>query len=300
MKRKDALTSVNFHENFRFLVGTVITFIIRIRREFFGLSSILQNTHTRINTQSLNTEFDYYIGISYFLQNATAKNTMRITNKHQPDHFLLLAFAFAVAILCCFCSSNSNSNSNSCEAFVATTTPVGTNRRTSSSCGKLYYNIYDEWRSDAVVDTMHLDEENVLSCLEEFIDSDYGTTIFGCHARAAVVGITGSIEFLEICGPEVTLSLDGKFWHKRSTVLGRAAMWLNARIPEITDVVVADVEDLKDVEEITDEYGDVLFRKDKRSEDFNGDRGTMEYQGCVKRKLRCLLACLRICVVLCV
>jgi hypothetical protein len=158
----------------------------------------------------------------------------------------------------------------------------------------LYYNLYDEWRSDAVVDTMHLDEENVLSCLEEFIDSDYGTTMFGCHARAAVVGITGSIEFVEICGPEVTLSLDGKFWHKRSTVLGRAAMWLNARIPEITDVVVADVEDLKDEEEITDEYGDVLFRKDKRSEDFNGDRGTMEYQGCVAL-LPCVIACVNVC-----
>jgi hypothetical protein len=211
---------------------------------------------------------------------------MRITNKHHQDHYLLLAFACAVAVLCCFCS-------NSCEAFVATTTPVGT-RTSSYGCGKLFYNLYDDWRSDAVVDRMHLDEENVLSCLEEFIESDYGTTMFGCHARAAVVGITGNIEFVEICGPEVTLSLDGKFWHKRSTVLGRAAMWLNARIPEITDVVVADVEDLKDFEEITDEYGDVLFRKDKRSEDFNGDRGTMEYQGCVF----CFLACM--CVSVCV
>ena len=33
------------------------------------------------------------------------------------------------------------------------------------------YNIYDDWRSDAVVDTMYLDEENIEQCLEEFIDS---------------------------------------------------------------------------------------------------------------------------------
>ena len=132
---------------------------------------------------------------------------------------------------------------------------------------------------------MYLDEDNVKECLEEFIESDYGTTMFGCHDRAASIGITGSIEFVELCGPEVTLSLKGKFWHKRSTVLGRAAMWINARIPEITDVVVADLEDLQDFEEIVDELsGEVLFRKDKRSEDYNGDRETMEYQGYVQNK----------------
>ena len=57
-------------------------------------------------------------------------------------------------------------------------------------------------------------------------------------------------------------------------------MWLNARIPEITDVVVADMDELQDFEEIIDDItGEVLFKKDKRSEDFNGDRATMEYQG---------------------
>jgi len=132
---------------------------------------------------------------------------------------------------------------------------------------------------------MHLDEDNVRTCLQEFVESDYGTTMFGCHARAAVVGITGSIEFVEICGPEVTLSLDGKFWHRRSTVLGRAAMWLNARMPEITDVMVADMEDLKDIEEILDDNGDIMFQRDKRSDDFNGDRATMEYQGYVLHML---------------
>ena len=194
-----------------------------------------------------------------------------------PGHSVLLALAYAITIACCFYY-------DICEAFVAPKNgrvAMAANKNIQTTT-KLFYNIYDDWRSDAVVDTMYLDEENVRDCLEEFIESDYGTTMFGCHARAASIGITGRIEFVEICGPEVTLSLSGKFWHKRSTVLGRAAMWLNARIPEITDVVVPDVEDLQDFEEIIDELsGDVLFRKDKRSEDFNGDRGTMEYQGCV-------------------
>ena len=141
-------------------------------------------------------------------------------------------------------------------------------------------NIYDDWRSDSVVDTMFLDEENVQECLDEFIQSGYGQQMFGCHSKAHSIGITGSIEFVELCGPEVTLTLQGKFWHRRETVLGRAAMWLNARMPEITDVIVADMDELKDFEEIIDEYtGEVLFSKDKRSPDFNGDRAAMEYQG---------------------
>lgn len=141
------------------------------------------------------------------------------------------------------------------------------------------YNIYDDWRSDAVVDTMYLDEENIEQCLEEFIDSDYGQQMFGCHERPASIGVTGSLSFVEMCGPEVTLSLSGKFWHRRETVLGRAAMWLNARIPEITDVMVADPEELNDFEDELDEFGEVLFQKDKRSPDYNGDREAMEYQG---------------------
>lgn len=143
----------------------------------------------------------------------------------------------------------------------------------------LQQNVYDDWRSDAVVDTMHLDEENVEMCLQEFIDSDYGKQMFGKHEVPASIGITGSIEFVEISGPEVVLSLRGKFWHRRETVLGRAAMWLNARMPEITDVNVNDLEELKDFEEILDDFGEVLFRKDKRAPDYNGDRETMEYQG---------------------
>lgn len=140
--------------------------------------------------------------------------------------------------------------------------------------------LYDDWRADAVVvDTIHLDEENLISCLDEFVNSDYGQQMFGCHDRIASVGVTGELEFVELCGPEVTLKLSGKFWHRRSTVLGRAAMWLNARMPEITEVTVADLEELRDTTDIRDEFGELIFQEDKRSPDFNGDRATMEYQG---------------------
>lgn len=132
----------------------------------------------------------------------------------------------------------------------------------------------------AMVETLPLDEDNVRTCLEEFIESDYGKQMFGCHEVPASYGITGSIEFVEIEGPTVILTLDGEFWHRRGTVLGRAAVWLNARMPEITEVKVADAAELEDLEEIRDELsGEVIYVRDKRSEDFNGDRGTMEYQG---------------------
>lgn len=157
---------------------------------------------------------------------------------------------------------------------VATTAPITTTTSLTLA------NTYDEWRSDAVVDTLPLTEENVMECLQEFVDSDYGMTMFGCHELPASYGITGEIEFVEVDGPEVILSLDGAFWHRRETVLGRAAMWLNARMPEITDVNVADPVELEDFEQVVDELsGEVLYTRDKRAEDFNGDRGVMEYQG---------------------
>ena len=96
----------------------------------------------------------------------------------------------------------------------------------------------------------------------------------------ASCGITGSIEVYEICGPQVILHLSGEFWHRRETVLGRAAMWLNARIPEVNLVTVVDKEELNDFVEIRDEYtGEILDVIDRRAPDFNGDRETMEYQG---------------------
>mmetsp|Transcript_5824 Transcript_5824/g.8242 ORF Transcript_5824/g.8242 Transcript_5824/m.8242 type:complete len:220 (-) Transcript_5824:1216-1875(-) len=162
-------------------------------------------------------------------------------------------------------------------AYIST----GTSRHCPSSSNfPILKNVYDDWRSDAVVDTMVLDEDNIKECLEEFVESDYGKTMFGKHDLPAQYGITGEIEFVELCGPEVSLRLRGAFWHRRDTVLGRAAMWLNARMPEITDVYVDDPEDIKDFEDVVDEFsGEVLYQNDKRAPDFNGDRATMEYQG---------------------
>lgn len=145
----------------------------------------------------------------------------------------------------------------------------------------LLKNIYDDWRSDiSIVDVMPLTEEAVEDCLEELVYSDYGAQMFGVQSAPASIGITGEIKLAEIEGPEVYLSLSGKFWHTRSFVLGRAAMYLNARIPEIVLVSVLDPDDLKDEEEILDECtGDIVHVIDKMAPDFNGDRETMIYQG---------------------
>ena len=153
--------------------------------------------------------------------------------------------------------------------------------KSGASSSVRLYNTYDDFRDTAAVpQILPLSEENVISCLQEFVWSDYGSQMFGCHERAASIGITGCLDFVEIDGPEVILKLSGAFWHRRDTVLGRAAMWLNACIPEIVHVNVADAEELQDFEEIRDDYtGEVLLVNDKRSEDYNGDRGTMEYQG---------------------
>lgn len=142
-------------------------------------------------------------------------------------------------------------------------------------------NAYDDWRSSGLVEnTMHLDEDNVEYCLQEFIDSKYGQLIFGCHPLPDSHGITGEIKFVQIDGPEVILSLDGKFWHRRETILALAAIWLNARMPEIVEVNVEDPDELLDFRDVFDEdTGELLFVEDKRSPDFNGDRETMEYQG---------------------
>jgi len=170
---------------------------------------------------------------------------------------------------------------------IATTTMTTTMTKRKSS---RLYNIYDDWKADLLSSSqsrytyddliLPLDEDTIVQCLNEFIDSDYGKTMFGKHDAPAAVGITGEIDFHSLDGPEVKLSLTGKFWHKRSTVLGRAAMYLNARIPELTSIFVSSPSELEDFEDVIDEYtGEVLYTEDKRSPDFNGDRETMEYQG---------------------
>jgi len=220
---------------------------------------------------------------------------------------ILIAYISVLLCFSCYCYS--------CEAFAVvgvtdqnivklrsrstsstTTTTTTTSRTRTTTAGRTAkftsasalfnsgstHSAYDDWRSNAYIgsNTLHLDEDNVINCLDEFINSDFGTKMFGCHDRASSVGITGGIQFSGLCGPEVTLELEGQFWHSRGYVLGSAATWLNARIPEISEVVVDNKEELQDYEEITSKTsGDVLFRIDKRSADYDGDRGSMEHHG---------------------
>ncbi|XAR68226.1 hypothetical protein NMG60_11003288 [Bertholletia excelsa] len=60
------------------------------------------------------------------------------------------------------------------------------------------------------------------------------------------VGITGQAELAELDGPFVKISLRGRFWHKRSTVLERLANYLKQRIPEILEVDIEDEKQLDD------------------------------------------------------
>lgn len=109
-------------------------------------------------------------------------------------------------------------------------------------------------------------------------DSAYNLSYY--NISPASIGITGEIYLAELAGPEVFLELSGKFWHSRSYVLGTAAIYLNARIPEISRVAVLDADELNDFEEIVDDFtGDIVEVIDRRAPDYNGDRDTMIYQG---------------------
>ncbi|XP_047173741.1 uncharacterized protein LOC124841506 [Vigna umbellata] len=60
------------------------------------------------------------------------------------------------------------------------------------------------------------------------------------------VGMTGVVELADLDGPFVKLSLRGRFWHKRSTVIARIANYLKQRIPEILEVDIEDEKQLDD------------------------------------------------------
>jgi len=83
-----------------------------------------------------------------------------------------------------------------------------------------------------------LTQENVLgvlsACREEI------GTLFGYSAENRGVGITGGVDFVELDGPIVVLSLKGRFWHQRPTVLARVGAYIQGRIPEVIDVIVSD------------------------------------------------------------
>ena len=119
-----------------------------------------------------------------------------------------------------------------------------------------------------------LTEAGVQRALEDF--QDQAESMFGRHPRASAIGITGEVALVELDGPFVLLSLGGRFWHKRETVLRNAAAFLRARIPEIADVELAAPDELDDIV-YDDETGAVL--EARRAPDWNGDRETLEYQG---------------------
>lgn len=89
-----------------------------------------------------------------------------------------------------------------------------------------------------------LTEENILGLLAA-CRMEIGT-MFGYTAENRGVGITGGVDFVEMDGPIVVLTLKGRFWHQRPTVLDRVGAYIIGRIPEVIDVVVADEYELTD------------------------------------------------------
>ena len=65
-------------------------------------------------------------------------------------------------------------------------------------------------------------------------------TLFGYSAENRGVGITGGVDYVDLDGPMVLISLKGRFWHERTTVLDRVSNYLIQRIPEIIEVNVED------------------------------------------------------------
>jgi len=119
-----------------------------------------------------------------------------------------------------------------------------------------------------------LTEANVQSALEDFREA--AVSMFGCHRESAAIGVTGDLRIVALDGPVVVVAFEGRFWHRRETVLANFATFLRRRIPEIADIDVSDDDDLVDVVRC-EETGEVL--EDRRAPDVNGDRATLEYQG---------------------
>ena len=53
------------------------------------------------------------------------------------------------------------------------------------AAGRLCANTYDSFISDGVPDVTFLNEENIVEALGEFIESDYGHSMFGKHPMPA-------------------------------------------------------------------------------------------------------------------
>ncbi|EPS66435.1 hypothetical protein M569_08346, partial [Genlisea aurea] len=97
-----------------------------------------------------------------------------------------------------------------------------------------------EWRRNrASIRTLDLTEENVKQALGD-------ARVELAQLFDDSVNITGKAEVAEIDGPYVKISLSGRFWHKRSTVLARLGNYLKRRIPEIVEVEIEDEKQLDD------------------------------------------------------
>ena len=128
--------------------------------------------------------------------------------------------------------------------------------------------------SSSSSDVLECTETNVEAVLSKFVNE--AEAMFGVHAAAQQIGITGDIGLHSLDGPIVLLELRGRFWHRRETVLANARVYLMRAIPELADVDVFDEDDLLDVV-YDDETGEVV--EDRRSPDYNGDRDALTYQG---------------------
>ena len=103
------------------------------------------------------------------------------------------------------------------------------------------------------VEEMYLCDENVEKVLEGAREDM--AAVFGYAADSQKVGITGTVDLVEIEGPIVIIRLGGRFWHKRSDVVQRVANYLIERIPEICDVEVEDAAQLDDADKLEKKPG---------------------------------------------
>ncbi|XP_014495218.1 uncharacterized protein LOC106757135 [Vigna radiata var. radiata] len=149
--------------------------------------------------------------------------------------------------LCCvFDVRNHNVSSlNLSSAMVCTTAnfhapnpPSKTNLQ-SMGCGKARRILKPLSAALPVPPPLDLTEDNVRQALEDARQEL--SQIFDTS-----VGMTGVVELADLDGPFVKLSLRGRFWHKRSTVVARIANYLKQRIPEILEVDIEDEKQLDD------------------------------------------------------
>lgn len=92
-----------------------------------------------------------------------------------------------------------------------------------------------------------LTEENAKTVLAQCME-DLGT-MFGTNDESRTVGITGTVEFVELDGPMLVVRLCGRFWHQRSRVVERVSSYVLERIPECVDVIIEDAVQLDDADE---------------------------------------------------